>query len=85
MGKVAEITDAEFEQQVLKSDTPVLVDFWAPWCGPCKNIAPLIEELAGEFNGKLKVVKVNVDDHKEAARKQCRAPLRRLSGLSALC
>lgn len=69
MGKVAEISDAEFEQQVLKADTPVLVDFWAPWCGPCKNIAPLIEELAGEFSGKLKVVKINVDDHKEAARK----------------
>lgn len=69
MAKVSEISDAQFEQEVLKSDTPVLVDFWAPWCGPCKNIAPLIEELAGEYSGKLKVVKVNVDDHKDAARK----------------
>lgn len=69
MAKVAEISDAQFEQEVLKADTPVLVDFWAPWCGPCKNIAPLIEELAGDYAGKLKVVKVNVDDHKEAARK----------------
>ena len=68
MAKVSEISDADFENEVFKSDVPVLVDFWAPWCGPCKNIAPLIEELAGEFDGKIKVVKVNVDDHKDAAR-----------------
>jgi thioredoxin 1 len=60
---VSHVTDANFEQEVLKSDKPVLVDFWAPWCGPCKAIAPVIEELANEYAGRLKVVKINVDDN----------------------
>jgi len=60
---VTHVTDANFEQEVLKSPTPVLIDFWAPWCGPCKAIAPMVDELAGEYTGRLKVVKVNVDDN----------------------
>jgi thioredoxin 1 len=57
-----EITEANFEQEVLKSDTPVLIDFWAEWCGPCKILSPTVEELAKEYEGKLKVGKVNVDE-----------------------
>lgn len=57
-----ELTSTNFEKEVLKSDKPVLVDFWAPWCMPCKIIAPTVEELAKEFHGKLKVLKLNVDD-----------------------
>jgi thioredoxin len=60
---VTHVTDANFEQEVLKSPTPVLIDFWAPWCGPCRAIAPIVDELAGEYAGRLKVVKVNVDDN----------------------
>lgn len=60
---ITELTDASFAQEVLKSDQPVLVDFWAPWCGPCRQIAPHVEALAGEFAGKLKVGKINVDDN----------------------
>jgi len=60
---ITHVTDANFEQEVLKSSTPVLIDFWAPWCGPCKAIAPVLDELAGEYAGRLKVVKVNVDDN----------------------
>ena len=60
---VTHVTDANFEQEVLNSPTPVLIDFWAPWCGPCKAIAPILDELAGEYAGRLKVVKVNVDDN----------------------
>ena len=58
-----EVTDSSFETDVLKSDVPVLVDFWAPWCGPCRALAPVIDELAGEYEGKVKVVKLNTDEN----------------------
>jgi len=61
------VTDDNFEQDVLKSDVPVLVDFWAPWCGPCKMVAPIVEELAGEYDGKLKVGKLNTDENQGVA------------------
>jgi thioredoxin 1 len=67
MRNVVEGTDFNFEQEVLKSDTPVLVDFWAPWCGPCRIVAPVVEEIANEYNGKLKVVKVNTDENQNVA------------------
>jgi thioredoxin 1 len=60
---VQQVSDDAFEREVLKSDLPVLIDFWAPWCGPCKAIAPVVEELAKEYDGRLKVVKMNVDDN----------------------
>ena len=58
---VVEFTDDNFDTEVLKSEVPVLVDFWAEWCGPCKMISPIVEEIAGDYNGKVKVGKVNVD------------------------
>lgn len=59
---VVQVTDDDFEAQVLKADLPCLVDFWAPWCGPCKAIGPVISELAQEYDGKVRIVKMNVDE-----------------------
>ena len=67
MSEVLHINDADFETVVVQSDIPVLVDFWAPWCGPCKMIAPILDEIATEFAGKAKIVKINVDDNQLVA------------------
>ena len=64
---VVELTDATFDETVNGSDVPVLVDFWAPWCGPCKMLSPMIDEISTEYAGKAIVCKVNTDDHRDAA------------------
>ena len=66
-GAVAEFSETNFDQEVVKSPVPVLVDLWAAWCGPCRILAPVVEELAGTYQGKLKVGKLNVDDHPQVA------------------
>jgi thioredoxin 1 len=65
---ITHVSDDVFEQEVLKSDTPVLLDFWAEWCGPCKAIAPLLDELAKQYEGKLRVVKINIDQNQQTPR-----------------
>ncbi|MCX6763662.1 MAG: thioredoxin [Candidatus Moranbacteria bacterium] len=63
------LNDKNFDQEVIKSDKPVLVDFWAPWCGPCQVMGPIVEELAKEFEGKVKIGKMNVDENPETSQK----------------
>jgi thioredoxin 1 len=69
MGNAVAVTEQSFEAEVVQSSVPVLVDFWAAWCGPCRAIAPTVEELAGEYAGKLKVVKVEVDENPDVSGK----------------
>lgn len=69
MSDLQQVTDDSFEQDILKSDIPVLVDFWAPWCGPCRMIGPIVEELSTEYDGKIKVMKMNVDENKSTPSK----------------
>ncbi len=69
MSDILQVSDGSFDEDVLTAELPVLIDFWAPWCGPCKAIAPIVEELATEYDGKLKIVKMNVDDNPQTPTK----------------
>ncbi|MBA53528.1 MAG: thiol reductase thioredoxin [Pseudomonadales bacterium] len=63
MSNIVNVTDGTFDAEVLQSDSPVLVDYWAEWCGPCKMIAPILDEISGEYDGKLKIAKLNIDEN----------------------
>lgn len=67
MSSAPAVTDASFQEKVLESDVPVLVDFWAPWCGPCRMVAPVVEEIADQYEGQVKVVKLNTDENPNVA------------------
>ncbi|WP_036483703.1 thioredoxin [Myxosarcina sp. GI1] len=67
MSAAAPVTDSSFTEQVLESEVPVLVDFWAPWCGPCRMVAPVVEEIAEQYEGQVKVVKLNTDENPQVA------------------
>ncbi|MEG4811474.1 thioredoxin [Microcoleus sp. F8-D3] len=67
MSTAAQVTDSSFKQEVLDSEVPVLVDFWAPWCGPCRMVAPVVDEIAQQYEGQVKVVKVNTDENPQVA------------------
>ena len=67
MSAAVAVTDSSFKQDVLESEVPVLVDFWAPWCGPCRMVAPVVDEIAEQYDGKVKVVKVNTDENPSVA------------------
>lgn len=69
MSDIAHVTDDSFEQDVVNSDTPVLVDFWAEWCGPCKMIAPVLDEIAKDYAGRLKILKLNIDENPNTPQK----------------
>jgi thioredoxin 1 len=69
MGNIHEVTDANFDAEIVNAETPSMVDFWAEWCGPCKKVGPVVEELAAEYQGKIKIVKMDVDSNRQTPAK----------------